>query len=561
MEKRNYLLRYYYYFKKYTFPVYVITIFFSHVLITTVTAQNKKSLNKNIDILNKIDFITYTSIYKTSENLNVQKADSLISNNGLLPAKESPSQGFSKDYFWIHFKINWKSHKSPLLLELNNPHIDNVLLFEKTGSIYNKIGYGGDRNQTFSNRVYKNRRFIFPLKKKLEETNYFLMVDKRNASVSFPLYLWNKDRFEVEETKQNIYYSFYFSVLFIIAFASLLIGLLLPSKIFIYYGLYAFFMALYLFTALGFSFEYLYPNAKHFNNYSRVILMLLIAIAANKFLSIFLNIKAHSPKILRYLRFCNKLLIGLILGWILFSGLYKTYTIVLLNITYIIFLSIFILVFIASYRALKSKPIYANIFFIAFSFIILGAALYLAIEYGIIDESVFPIHPMLLGFGLEIITLSIVMIQQFISIYKNKNTIEKEKRALEKQNLDLKSHTKKLKTIIDTKPNTHLNIVLKSKAKLHTSNIQYIKSDGPYLEFYLHNKPRPEIDRNTIKWALSILPASTFIQIHRSTIVNSEYVKIVKANSLLLKDGKSLNISRNHKEAVKDVFETLKTDN
>ena len=313
-------------------------------------------------------------------------------------------------------------------------------------------------------------------------------------------------------------------------------------------------MALYLFTALGFSYQYIYPNAKNLNNYSRVILMVIIAITTTKFLNIFLNINVHSPKIARYLRFCNKLLTGLILGWILFTGFYKTHTIIMLNLTYIIFLLIFILVFIAAFRALESRPLYAKVFFFAFGFIILGVTLYLAIEFGIINESIFPINPILLGSGLEIVTLLIVMAHQFVAICKHKDTIEKEKNVLRKQNLELKTHTKKLQTLIHTKPNPNGTVVLKSKAKLQISDIQYIKSDGPYLEFHLQNKVRPEVDRNTIKWVLGALPSNSFIQIHRSHIVGVKYVKIVKASEVVLADGTTLNISRSYKEITKNKF-------
>jgi hypothetical protein len=431
-----------------------------------------------------------------------------------------------------------------LLLELNNPFIDLVELYEKTDTSFTKIGFGGDRNRAFSDRNYINRRFIFPLNNNLKARGYYLMIDKRNASVSFPIYLWNKNTFENFEIKQNLYYGIFFGVLCFISLIAMIAGIITRKSLFLYYGAYSFFIILYLLTSLGFSYQYIYPQSHHFNNYSRVILIVLITVSSTLFLNKFLNIATKIPIIVKAFKVINILLTTSILFWICFTDLYQSYTVWLLNIMYILVFCVFILAFIAAFKTYKTKRTNAIIFFIAFGFPVLGATAYIGIEYGMIEESFFPLNPIFLGVGLEVVILSVAIINQFVKMYHQKVHFENENLLLSSRNETLKDLVRKL----NTKSNP--TILLKSKAILKIEDIQYIKSDGPYLEFFMTTKASPEIDRQTLKWALEILPSDSFIQIHRSYIVNLKQVKVLKASELILFDNTILKVSRSFKKNI-----------
>ncbi|WP_366187111.1 7TM diverse intracellular signaling domain-containing protein [Flavobacterium ovatum] len=513
----------------------------------------------------KDNLLPFSTIYESTDDLDIITIDSLITHNKLVFAKQQASQGFSQKYYWIQFNIDWTNKTIPYLLELDNPHIDHVALYQKTEDKFTKIGHGGDRDQTFKDRSYINRRFIFPLINTNTQTTYFLMVDKRNASVSFPIWLWKKSDFESTESKQNIFFSVYFGIIFFFGITSLFTAVVIRKKVFFYYASYILSMSLYLFTALGFSFQFLYPNSENFNNYSRVILSVIIVLFTTLFLRCFLNIDKIAPKISRYFKVVNILLIVLTLSWICFAGLYKTYTIWLLNLSNIIFISIFICTHYAAYKAYKTKKTNVIVFFTAFSTMIIGVMAYLAVEYGVISEDIFSLNPILLGTGFEIVILSFLMIYQLIQILNTKTTLELQNQILEKnskslkaQNIELKKETEEFKnTSLRSKENildNPKNIVLKSKAVLQLQDITHISSDSHYLEFYLTTKDNPEIDRNTFKNILNQLPETNFIQVHRSHIVNIDFLKIIKASELILKNGKSIPISRSFKTQVKELI-------
>lgn len=104
------------------------------------------------------------------------------------------------------------------------------------------------------------------------------------------------------------------------------------------------------------------------------------------------------------------------------------------------------------------------------------------------------------------------------------------------------------------KENISEHLLLKSKALIDLNQLMYIKSDGAYLEYYLEDRDRPEIDRNTLKNVISELPSDHFVQVHRSYIVNMQFVKSIFSTKLMLKTGEDINISRSFKSNLENIL-------
>ncbi|WP_165899489.1 tetratricopeptide repeat protein [Roseivirga ehrenbergii] len=119
---------------------------------------------------------------------------------------------------------------------------------------------------------------------------------------------------------------------------------------------------------------------------------------------------------------------------------------------------------------------------------------------------------------------------------------------------ELKSKISELQQKV--KKSTENFITLKSKAVIPLNKLMFVQSDGPYLEFFLDNKERPEIDRGTLKDLKSDLPINTFIQVHRSYIINIHFIREVYSNRVVLQNGHELNISRSFKTNMEEIFQT-----
>jgi signal transduction histidine kinase len=346
----------------------------------------------------------HVSVFETPYNLTIIQAIDSIENQKLKQTKSKSSEGFSQNFFWIKFSLkNTDSLLQKLILDLDNPHIDEVAFYKQNAdSSIEKVGYGGDKSP-FYKRSEINRRFIFSFTMQPNETvKYFLMVDKRNASVSFPLKLWEQNNFQIHEQQANIFYGIYFGALVFIALFSLFTGRVIREKLFLSYGLYVITMALYVFTAIGFSFQFLYPNSALINNFSRVVLIVFIDLVFTDFTIRYLNISEYKPWLVKLLYRILAFIIILLIGWIFIAGLFTYFTVIFLNIVYV---SYFIILAFISYFLIATFKQQAGtnlIYALSFGFMILGAFILVLIEYGAIPESLFPISPIIIGSVLEI---------------------------------------------------------------------------------------------------------------------------------------------------------------
>jgi hypothetical protein len=91
------------------------------------------------------------------------------------------------------------------------------------------------------------------------------------------------------------------------------------------------------------------------------------------------------------------------------------------------------------------------------------------------------------------------------------------------------------------------NIVLNNKQKIYLDEVEFIKSDRNYVEFYMATKKI--IDRNNLKNTISKLPPN-FVQVHRSYVVNKNFIKVANSNNLIMKSQVEIPISRTFKKNI-----------
>ncbi|WP_088324572.1 7TM diverse intracellular signaling domain-containing protein [Polaribacter tangerinus] len=485
--------------------------------------------------------------YLTEKKITVNQIDSLVINNKIALKTSSSTYPISDNFLWIKFNIDWSKKTEDKIIEINNPFINDLVLYEKKAdNTFQKIGFGGDKSHTFYERSHINRRFTFPLKNTQRNTSYYLMIDNRRSIMLIPIWLWNKKGFKINEKKENIFYLIYFSFILFIAICSMLLSAFLRKKIFFYYALYVLSLWLYLFTTLGFSFQYIYPNNTNITNDARYFLVTILIISAINFLVLFLKIKKYSKFI--YLIFNNLKFIFLlfIIIYIYNKELFYKYNIALtyfFRTSYLILIScLFIVVFkVREVEAKRVKLFIISIFFVVVSFII-----YIGIQINVIPHYWFSINPVLIGVGLEVLILSIALFSILRNIIKKNDALREEFNSLQ---VKINSYNKQKAT------NTNEVLIhLKSKAIINSKEIVFIKADGHYVEYYLEDKKKPEIDRNSLTKLVDTLPEGNFVRVHKSYIVNVFKIKIVNSTKIMLHNGTIINLSRAYKENLKKII-------
>ncbi len=377
---------------------------------------------KQIPVDEQLESLTinpYLEVYHTTDSLGPDQVLEKIANGEIKVSENTTSPGFSSAYYWLKFQIEQTSNQE-LLLELDNPHIDYVYLFEVKDSA-ELVGWGGDKWK-FSNRTIKNRRYLFPV----GEADYLMMVDKRNAAVSFPLKLWSRESFYVQESFLNLIFGNYFGILVFISAFSLIVGLALKERHFLSYSLYVGVLMVYMFTQLGLSFEYLYPDSSVLNNYSRLVLAYLLIIASMDFFSKLLEIESYLPKLDKFYRGGWLFLLVTIVFWIvnrLFNPNYAVLTIYVINILYILIFVFFITIFYVSYKTWHQQKGNILLVLAAFFALMIGSVTYILVEYGVIPESSLPVNPIMIGSAFEVLILSLSMVFRVKRINDRKNDL------------------------------------------------------------------------------------------------------------------------------------------
>ena len=92
------------------------------------------------------------------------------------------------------------------------------------------------------------------------------------------------------------------------------------------------------------------------------------------------------------------------------------------------------------------------------------------------------------------------------------------------------------------------------KKKIKYNNIHYIEGEGNYVNYYTESGK--VMVRSTIKETLSLLPSSTFVQIHRSYIVALPWIDKIEDNHVHILDTE-ISISATYKDNFMRVIDSL----
>ncbi len=103
------------------------------------------------------------------------------------------------------------------------------------------------------------------------------------------------------------------------------------------------------------------------------------------------------------------------------------------------------------------------------------------------------------------------------------------------------------KLSLSKKDDSHLLIKSDRRLiKINPYDIQYIESYGNYIKIWIEHEVI--ISAQTLTHFISLLPANDFYKIHKSFVVNKNHFTYIEGNSIHMKNGNSLSISKNYKQ-------------
>lgn len=489
----------------------------------------------------------HVRVFATADTISSQEAWTRIISGQMeeVPYQGNPGMTNSDRGYWLVFSISNESRETAeFRLVLSYPQLDLTGLSEIQSDTVQTLFITGDSFK-FSERPIKNHDFVFPLNIPYgSKKTYLLNADKRNSAVRFPLKLYAEDRFVSKTNREQTYLTVYYSFLILLTILSLLVGVGLKKNVFIWYAISVLCYTLWLFTWQGFSYKYLTGNYPELNRHFLAFCSQIAIMSLLVFVQSFFETKKVLPK---FHKLMNGVLGFFILGtivWIIIPDTYVAFAPKLFALRYLLVGLILVFCITAAIKYRKrglQRTIIFSISYVVFFISIVGKILD---EYGIIGEYNFVIDPILIGNMLQVLGLSSAMVITLINIVKDREILKNKNEEL--------IHSLRETTSSKVEVQAPEFITLKSKAVLQLDDIQYISSDAAYCEFYLVNREHPEIDRRSLSSLEEELPEN-FVRIHRSTIVNLNYAKQVKATAVVLDSGQSLVVSRTYKDQLREV--------
>lgn len=494
-----------------------------------------------------------TKVYKTFSRLSASEVLEKLNNGEIKPVKSKASQGLSNAYYWVSFQINKKDKIEDYLLELNSPHIDTAALYCIKNGKTILMAEIGDRIP-FSKRPIFHPKLLFPLSNIDSVNQYLLLIDKQGGSANFPLYIWEKNSFEYHNSREMLlWYVFLGSLVFFTAI-SILLAFMFKKRVFYYYSFFVVIILCYNFITSGFSFAFFYPDNIWLNDQLRFLILPVFGISFILFTKHYFEINRGFPKIENGSRLL--IFVFILLTYLgLFSNPYTLqFSILLVSVLYFSLVLASIWSFVAIYYVWERLKNRAVLFILAFSGNIMVLIFNILTEYAFLEKSLIRFNPIFIANIQEIVIMTIGMYLYMNRINEERRNLKIEKKELRETEIQLKVQIQKFfsqntfaSSFLPNKEVGKLNYpyLLKDKTTINLHDVLYVESMDHYLTLYFMD--RKVLERKSIKEFFESIDIENFVQVHKSFIVNKDYIKNVEANKIILSNNQTVPLSRTYK--------------
>lgn len=208
--------------------------------------------------------------------------------------KRNSNFGYQTATFWlkIRIKTNRQTPKLKYLLEIAYANLDSVFLFSPKGRQW-KIEITGD-HVPFSKRKFDYRHFLFSLDLVHQKPRTFYLKVRSKGSILVPLILHTPEAFRVQSTHQELFYGFFFGVLFIMIFYNLFVYFSLRDGSYLLYCIWLILTIIIQAMLSGHANQYLWGEQVDWANYGLIFFIGLSNSTALLFSMHFLKLsRAH----------------------------------------------------------------------------------------------------------------------------------------------------------------------------------------------------------------------------------------------------------------------------
>ena len=188
--------------------------------------------------------------------------------------------GYNTDVHCLYFELEGNEQVPELMLEVEYSNLDELELFEVIDGKVKSLGLTGDI-YPFSHRPISNNNYVFSIQPKpAVKTGYYLIINNRNAILSFYLHLTQANHFKETDRWEYGLWGIFTGVILIILVINTFMWYDTKDRIYFWYNTYIIFVMLHLYSDAGLGFQFIWNNFPAFNTYNPVYIMVWLALVA-----------------------------------------------------------------------------------------------------------------------------------------------------------------------------------------------------------------------------------------------------------------------------------------
>lgn len=205
-----------------------------------------------------------------------------------------PNFGFSHAAYWVRFSVrNQEQHPIARLIEIGNPFIDSIRLYEFRGGRLISTKEAGD-TIAFGQRDVPHRNFVFHVEFDAQEEAAFYLRFQNKGRIAIAITFWQPVAFAVHTYHEQFASGIFYGAALIMLGYNLLLFFLLKERI---YGQYILLLASVMIMVAsneGFAYQYLWPAFPWWNDVSLNAFVGLTSMLSLWFSARFLRLPEYS---------------------------------------------------------------------------------------------------------------------------------------------------------------------------------------------------------------------------------------------------------------------------
>lgn len=338
--------------------------------------------------------------------------------------------GFSDKPVWLKISDFNKSKIGNFYINYAFSLVDSIWVYKKSGSQVEQV-YQTGANFKNANRFIKHQNFIFPVAcLKAYQTDIYIKL-RSSGQLIIPVSVEQPAQLISSLTAVDYWKGIFYGVLIAMIFYNLIISVFIRDRSYYFYVAYIFFIAISQSLLDGYFQRYIFGDSPYLTHVLVIFAPSMAGFFVLYFAQVFLQVKKFSKRLNIGIIVLQVfyLLIAILSFYPKLSFLYSLVDIAALLV------AVYSLVFSSIIAKAGSRP--ARFFLIAFTTVLLALVVFVFRNIGVIPYGFFSNNALQIGFGVQVMLLSIALADRINTLRKEKELSQAQalKSAQENQNL------------------------------------------------------------------------------------------------------------------------------